>query len=48
MEQWDWPEWQEAIDDQLAPMAKYRVWGVVEEPGGESIFRSHWVFQIKL
>ena len=47
MERSDWPEWQKAIDDELALMAKYQVWDVVDEPVNKNIVGCCWVFRIK-
>ena len=47
MERSDWPEWQKAIDDELALMAKYQVWDVVDEPVDKNIVGCRWVFRIK-
>ena len=47
MEWSDWPEWKEAMDDELALMAKYQVWDVVDEPADKNIIGCRWVFRIK-
>ena len=47
MERSDWPEWKEAMDDEIALMAKYQVWDVVDEPGDKNIVGCRWVFRIK-
>ena len=47
MERSDWPEWSKAIDNELALMAKYHVWDMVDEPAGKNIVGCHWVFRIK-
>ena len=47
MERSDWSEWSKAIDDELALMAKYHVWDVVDEPAGKNIVGCRWVFRIK-
>jgi len=43
----DWPKWKEAMDEELALMAKYSVWDVVEEPEDTNIIGCRWVFRIK-
>lgn len=43
----DWPKWKEAIDGELALMAKYDVWDVFEEPNDTNIIGCRWVFRIK-
>jgi len=43
----DWPEWKLAMEEELALMAKYDVWDVVDEPVDTNIVGSRWVFRIK-
>jgi hypothetical protein len=43
----DWPEWEKAMEEQLALMKKYDVWDEVDEPEDTNIFGSRWVFRIK-
>jgi len=43
----DWQKWKEAMDEELALMAKYDVWDVVDEPEDTNIVGSRWVFHIK-
>ena len=43
----DWPEWKKAMEEELALMAKYEVWEVVDEPDGTNVIGSRWVFRIK-
>ena len=42
----DWPEWKKAMEEELALMAKYNVWDVVDKPEGTNIIGSRWVFHI--
>jgi hypothetical protein len=43
----DWSEWEKAMEEELALMAKYEVWDVVDEPDDTNIVGSRWVFRIK-
>jgi len=43
----DWPEWKEAMDEELALMAKYNVWDEVDQPEDTNIVGCRWVFRIK-
>jgi len=43
----DWPEWKEAMDDELALMAKYNIWDEVDQPEDMNIVGCRWVFRIK-
>ena len=47
MDRSDWPEWKRAMEDEIALMAKYNVWDVVEEPADTNIVGCRWVFRIK-
>ena len=43
----DWPEWEKAMEEELALMKKYDVWDEVDEPEDTNIVGSRWVFRIK-
>ena len=43
----NWPEWQEAMDEEIRLMEKYEVWEEVETPEDTNIVGCRWVFHIK-
>ena len=43
----DWPQWQEAMDCELATLESAQTWEVVPRPSGTNVVGSKWVFRIK-
>jgi hypothetical protein len=43
----DWPEWEQAVQDELDSLKENQVWNVVDRPKGRKVVDSKWVFKIK-
>jgi hypothetical protein len=43
----DWPQWQEAMDRELATLEGAQTWEAVPRPPGKNVVGSKWVFRIK-
>jgi hypothetical protein len=43
----DWPQWQEAMDRELATLEGAQTWELVSRPPGKNVVGSKWVFRIK-
>jgi hypothetical protein len=43
----DWPNWQEAMDREIATLEEAGTWVTVPRPSGKNIVGSKWVFRIK-
>ncbi len=43
----DWPQWQEAMDCEIATLEGAQTWEAVPRPPGKNIVGSKWVFHIK-
>ncbi|TFY73957.1 hypothetical protein EWM64_g10055 [Hericium alpestre] len=43
----EWPQWEAAIEDELARMKKMGMWELAEKPPGANVIGSWWVFKIK-
>lgn len=43
----DWPQWKQAIDEELASLRENDVWEVVSRPANRRIVDCKWVFKIK-
>ena len=43
----DWPEWQRAMDVEMAVLTKLGTWELADRPPGRWIIQSKWVFQAK-
>jgi len=43
----DWPQWQEAMDHEIATLEGAQTWEAVPHPPGKNVVGSKWVFRIK-